>query len=113
MLNTVGDEPRVVITDKLASYGPAVQRVLPRAEYPHHKRLNNRCENSHQPTRQRERATRRFTSLAQSQRFLEPLGAIGDHFRVGRYRTAAPSRRRLLAERFRTWDEVAVLPAAA
>ena len=36
--------PRVVITDKLASYVPAIKRVLPRSEHRRHKRLNNRAE---------------------------------------------------------------------
>jgi putative transposase len=44
-------EPRVVITDKLASYVPAIKRALPNAEHRRHKRLNNRAENSHRPVR--------------------------------------------------------------
>src|SRR5262249_44528788 len=43
------------ITDKLASYPPAIRRVLPNTEHRRHKRLNNRAENSHLPTRKRER----------------------------------------------------------
>jgi putative transposase len=39
-----GAEPRVVITDKLASYPPAIRQVLPHAEPRRHKRLNNRAE---------------------------------------------------------------------
>ena len=39
--------PRVVITDKLASYPPALRRVLPTVEHQRHKELNNRAENSH------------------------------------------------------------------
>jgi len=46
-------EPRVVVTDKLATYGPAMQAVLPRAEHRKHKGLNNHAAISHQPTRQR------------------------------------------------------------
>src|SRR5215510_12444665 len=47
--------PRVLITDKLGSYGAAKKEMLPRVEHRQHKHLNNRAENSHQPTRQRER----------------------------------------------------------
>ena len=65
--------PPVVITDKLASYPPALRRVLPNAEHRRHKGLNNRAENSHQPTRQRERGMRRFKSPEQAQRFLEAV----------------------------------------
>jgi putative transposase len=49
-----GYEPRVVVTDNLASYPPALRRVLPRAEHRRHKGLKNRAENSHRPTRRRE-----------------------------------------------------------
>ncbi len=54
--------PRVVVTDKLASYGAALREVLPNVEHRRHKGLNNRAENSHQPTRERERRMRRFKS---------------------------------------------------
>src|SRR6516164_145279 len=46
--------PRVMITDKLASYGAAKREVMPGIEHRQHKGLNNRAENSHQPTRRRE-----------------------------------------------------------
>src|SRR5215203_5350104 len=46
--------PRVLITDKLASYGAAKGEVMPSVEHRKHKGLNNRAENSHQPTRRRE-----------------------------------------------------------
>jgi putative transposase len=71
-----------------------------------HKGLNNRAENSHQPTRQRERLMRRFKSPEHAQQFLGPFGMVGDHFRVGRYRTPADVRRQLLVERHGTWREV-------
>jgi putative transposase len=47
--------PRVLVTDKLASYGVAHRRLMPSVEHRRSKYLNNRAENSHQPTRQRER----------------------------------------------------------
>jgi len=62
--------PRVMITDKLGSYEAAKQEVMPSVEHRRHRRLNNRCENSHQPTRQRERTMRRFKSPGHAQRFL-------------------------------------------
>ena len=54
--------PRVVVTDKLASYPPALRRVLPHTEHRRHRGLNNRAENSHRSVRQRERALQRFKS---------------------------------------------------
>src|SRR5256884_9839676 len=61
--------PGVIITDKLKSYGAAKREILPGVEHRHHKRLNNRAENSHQPTRLREKNMRKFKSAGQSQRF--------------------------------------------
>ncbi len=62
--------PRVIITDKLASYGAAKKELLASVEHRQHTRLNNRAENSHQPTRLRERKMRRFKSAGHAQRFL-------------------------------------------
>ena len=62
--------PRVIITDKLKSYGAAKREILPGVEHRQHKGLNNRAENSHQPTRLREKKMRRFKSAKQAQRFL-------------------------------------------
>ncbi|MDX2879647.1 IS6 family transposase, partial [Streptomyces ipomoeae] len=52
--------PRVVVTGRLRSYGAAHREVVPSVEHRSHKGLNNRAENSHQPTRQRERAMKGF-----------------------------------------------------
>src|SRR5215216_2297307 len=62
--------PRVMITDKLASYGAAKKEITPGVEHRRHKGLNNQAENSHQPTRRRERQMKRFKSPGQAQRFL-------------------------------------------
>ncbi len=68
--------PRVVITDTLASYGAAMRAVMPSVEHRRHKGLNNRAENSHQPTRERERCMRRFKDPGHAQRFLAAYGPI-------------------------------------
>src|SRR5919108_4608146 len=44
--------PRVIITDKLKSYGAAKRESLPGVGHRQSRYLNNRCENSHRPTRQ-------------------------------------------------------------
>lgn len=59
---------RVMITDKLGSYGAAKKEIIPSVEHRQHKGLNNRAENSHQPTRRRERQMKRFKSAGQAQR---------------------------------------------
>ena len=56
--------PRVVITDKLASYGTVKCEVMPSVEHRKHKGLNNKMENLHQPTRLRKRRTKRFKSAS-------------------------------------------------
>lgn len=59
-----------MITDKLARYGAAKKEIMPGVEQWQHKGLNNRAENSHQPTRRRERQMKRFKSPGQAQRSL-------------------------------------------
>ena len=98
--------PRVLITDKFRSYGAARRRVLRSVEHRRSKYLNNRAENSHQPTRQRERAMKRFTSARHAQRFLSAFTGISPHFRPGRHRLSAEEYRREMTDRFTTWTEV-------
>jgi putative transposase len=104
--------PRVVITDKLASYPPALRRVLPKAEHRRHKGLNNRAENSHLPTRQRERRMQRFKSPEQAQRFLEPFSTVCNHFRLRRHRLTADAYRQLMGAKHQIWREVTAVLAA-
>jgi putative transposase len=98
--------PRVIITDKLASYAAAKKEIMSSVEHRQHKGLNNRAENSHQPTRQRERTMRRFKSPGHAQRFLSAFGPISDHFRPRRHHLSASEYRALLQERFETWNEI-------
>jgi putative transposase len=79
--------PRVIVTDKFGSYQVAHCELLASVEHRRSKYLNNRVENSHQPTRQRERAMRRFTSPGHAQRFLSAFSGISPHFRPGRHRS--------------------------
>jgi putative transposase len=81
LLKTAGAVPRVIVTDKLRSYGAAHREVMPSVEHRGHKGLNNRAENSHQPTRQRERAMKGFRSTGAAQRFLSAFSGISPHFR--------------------------------
>ena len=71
--------PRVMVTDKLASYGAAKREVMPSVEHRKHKGLNNRVENSYQPTRRRERQMKRFKSAGQAQRFLSAHATVFTH----------------------------------
>src|ERR1700731_331932 len=98
--------PRVIITDKLKSYEAAKREILPGVEHRQHKGLNNRAENSHQPTRLREKKMRRFKSAKQAQRFLSAFGPIAGHFQPRRHRLRAGEYRALLQVRFQTWSEI-------
>jgi putative transposase len=92
--------PRVIVTDRLKSYGAAMRELLPGVEHRQHRYLNNRAENSHQPTRQRERRMQGFKSPGHAQRFLAAYGPIAQHFRPRRHRLPAPRYRQELAQRF-------------
>jgi putative transposase len=105
--------PRVLITAKLASYNAAKREVLPSVEHRQHRYLNNRAENSHQPTRQRERRMQRFKSAGQVQRFLAAYGPIASHFRPRRHLLPAPKYRQEMTRRFRTWREITGTAIAA
>lgn len=101
----------MLITDKLGSYGAAKRELLRGVEHRQHRYLNNRAENSHQPTRERERRMRRFKSPGHAQRFLSVHGTIASHFRPGRHWLGAPGYRQRMAERVQTWRTVTGLAA--
>jgi putative transposase len=97
--------PRVMVTDKLASYGAARREVMPSVEHRKHKGLNNRAENSHQPTRRRERQMKRFKSAGQAQRFLSTHDGISNLFHLCRHRVPATQYRAARTEAFKVWAE--------
>jgi putative transposase len=96
----------VIVTDKLRSYTAARTEIMPSVEHVQQKYQNNRAENSHQPTRLRERVMRRFKSARHAQRFLSAFGLISSHFRVGRHLYTAISYREVMKTRFAVWDQV-------
>jgi putative transposase len=105
LLKKQGIAPRVMITDKLASYGAAKREIMPGVEHRQHQRLNNRAENSHQPTRRRERIMKRFKSAGQAQRFLSAHDQVANLFRRPA-NTNAATHRKSRAQAFTTWVEV-------
>ena len=105
--------PRVLVTDKLASYGAAKREVMPSVEHRRHKGLNNRAENSHQPTRQRERQMKCFKSPGQAQRLLSAHDGISNLFLLRRSQVPATEYRADRAQAFRVWAEVPGIAAAA
>jgi putative transposase len=112
LLKSLRYAPRVIITDKSRSYRAAKREILPSVEDRQHRYLNNRAENSHQPTRQRERRMQRFKSPGHAQRFLAAYGPIASHFRPRRHRFSAPAYRQEMGQRFQVWREVTRLAPA-
>ncbi len=106
-------KPRVVVTDKLRSYGAALKELLPRTEHRQSRYLNNRVECSHQRTRRRERALQRFKSSGHAGRFLSVFEPLNTHFRPPRHLLKASYYRQKMRERFSIWGEVAELAAPA
>jgi len=102
------DMPRKIVTDQLRSY-PAAKAEIPELANVKHvfvkasARLNNRAENSHQPTRERERRMRGFQVPERTQAFLSSFGPIRQHFALKRAIYCAPRYRKQLAERFAAW----------
>jgi putative transposase len=102
---------RVIVTDKLKSYRAARAEVMPSVAHLQQKYQNNRAENSHQPTRLRERVMRRFKSAGHAQRFLSAFGIITSHFRVGRHLYRASGYRAMMKSRFAVWEEAICVEA--
>src|SRR5215203_4147049 len=98
-------KPKRIVTDGLRSYGAAQREVLPEVKHRTSRYLNNRAENSHSPTRRRERQMQRFKSPEQAQRFLSSHAMIYGHFRPWRHLMTAAQYRRARAEAFRLWRQ--------
>ena len=97
--------PKRIVTDGLRSYGVARREVLPEVRHRTSRRLDNRAENSHRPTRRRERQMQRFKSPGQAQRSLSAHAMIYGHFRPRRHLMTADRYRRARAEAFRVWRQ--------
>ena len=98
--------PRVMITDKLASYGAAKREIMPGVEHRKHKGLNNRAENSHQPTRRRERQMKRFKSARHAYCVLSAHDGISNLFHLRRHQVPATQYCAARIQAFQTWAEV-------
>ncbi|MFE2719162.1 IS6 family transposase [Streptomyces mirabilis] len=106
LMKKTGAVPRVVVTDRLRSYGAAHREVMPCVQHRQSKYLNNRVENSHQPTRQPERAMKGFRSVGGAQRFLSAFSGISPHFRPRRHQMTAHNYRAEMTIRFAIWEQI-------
>ena len=78
-----------------------------------HKGLNNRAENSHQPTRRRERQMKRFKSAGQAQRSSPPTTRSTTSF-ISAATTSPPIQHRAdRTQALQAWAEVTGVAALA
>src|SRR5271163_3607448 len=97
--------PDQLVTDDLRSYGAAADHLgIARRHEPGRWR-NNRAENSHQPTRRRERKMQGFKSIGSAQRFPSTHAAVYNIFNVQRHLTTAQTHRRFRAAAVSAWRE--------
>ena len=103
LLRSHGSEPRKIVTDKLRSYGVAHRDLMPDVFHDTSQYANNRAEQSHEPTRVRERGMRRFKLVKQAQRFLGAHAAVYSLFNLGRHLVRAEHYRNLREGAFAEW----------
>ena len=95
--------PERLVTDDLRSYSAAVRDLGIERHHERGRWKNNRAENSHQPTRRRERKMQRFKSPGSAQKFLSTHAAVYNTFNVQRHLLSAQTHRALRAAAMTTW----------
>ncbi|WP_341864121.1 IS6 family transposase [Gymnodinialimonas sp. 57CJ19] len=73
-------QPKVIVTDKLRSYGAALKDLGGANRQETGRWVNNRAENSHLPFRRRERAMLRFRRMRSLQKFASVHASVSNHF---------------------------------
>lgn len=103
-------EPRIIVTDKLRSYNKPIQQMCKNTEHRKHRGLNNRVENSHQPTRRKEKILIKFKSPKSVQQLLSLMGKVRNIFavNVGRYSNFAQVQKDNFFKAKEIWDAAAL-----
>src|SRR5258705_11903352 len=102
LLKKYGFIPDRLITDDLRSYGAAARDLGISNRHERGRWRNNRVENSHQPTRRRERKMQGFKSPGSAQRFLSTHATVYNTFNVQRHLTSAHTHRAFRASAIST-----------
>ncbi len=103
LLKKQGFVPDAFVTDKLPSYGAALNDLGLSKRHEFGGRKNNRAENSHLPVRQRERRMQRFKSPGSAQRFLSTYAAIYNTFYTQRHLISRKTLRQFRNEATSVW----------
>jgi putative transposase len=103
LLKKYGFVPDRLITDDLRSYGAAARNLGIENRHERGRWRNNRAENSHQPTRRRERKMQGFKSRGSAERFLSTHAAVYNIFNVQRHLTSASTHRAFRASAMNSW----------
>ena len=111
LLRKQGFTPEVIVTDQLRSYGAAIGELGLSARHEQGLRQNNRAENSHQPTRRRERKLQRFKSAGSAQRFLSAHAAVHNTFNVERHLISRRSLKQSRAVAMEEWRSATAISA--
>ena len=106
LLKKLNFVPDKLVTDDLRSYGAACRDLGISHLHERGQWRNNRAENSHQPTRRRERKMQKFKSPGSAQRFLSFHAATYNTFNVQRHLISAKTHRAFRASAMQTWREV-------
>jgi putative transposase len=105
LLKKQGFAPKLLVTDKLGSYGSAFRQLRLICPHDRGRRKNNRAENSHQIVRRRERKMQRFKSSRSAQRFLNIHSAVHNTFNHQRRLISRLTLRIFRAEAAARWQD--------
>ena len=105
LLRKQGFAPKLLITDKLRSYGSAFRRLKLTCRHEQGLRKNNRAENSHQVVRRRERKLQRFKSARSAQYFLSMHATVHNTFNFQRHLVSRSTLRIFRAEAAAQWSD--------
>jgi DDE domain len=104
-LRRQGFVPKVIVTDKLRSYGAALREIGYSGLHEQGLRANNRAENSHQSLRRRERKMQGFKSAKSAQRFVSTHAAVYNTFNVQRHLISRRTHRQFRTAAHNSWRD--------
>ncbi len=106
LLKKQGFVPASFVTDKLPSYGAALNDLGLSKRHYFGGRKNNRAENPHLPVRQRERRMQRFKSPGSAQRFLSTHAVVYNIFYTQRHLISRKTLRQFRGQALDQWRQV-------